>query len=232
MADNRDSVRVLVAVDDPVARSRLRALHAGSMGIHVIAEASSPEQAASIAARLRPRVVAATFANSNGDGAASMRLLATVAPDSRVLVLTSIPADERAVLAAIDAGVAGVVSSQATPDELLSAIRAVATDHVILPRGAVTAVLQLARNAHASPEVALTGPVRPFALLTGRERSVFRMTAEGYSAPEVADRLRISKKTVETYKRRIGEKLGLYHRADYVRFALRVGVLRLSRKEA
>ena len=61
--------------------------------------------------------------------------------------------------------------------------------------------------------------------LTERERDVLRMTAEGYSAPEIGEKLHISPKTVDTYKQRVNEKLGLAHRPDYVQFALRIGIL-------
>ena len=64
-----------------------------------------------------------------------------------------------------------------------------------------------------------------FERLTDRERDVLRLTAQGYSAPEIGERLFISPKTVDTYKQRINEKLGLSHRADYVQFALRLGLL-------
>jgi DNA-binding NarL/FixJ family response regulator len=61
--------------------------------------------------------------------------------------------------------------------------------------------------------------------LTVRERDVLRLVAEGFSAPEIGEKLFISPKTVDTYKQRIGEKLGLTHRPDYVKFALKLGLL-------
>ena len=62
--------------------------------------------------------------------------------------------------------------------------------------------------------------------LTDREQVVLRMVAEGYTAPEIGEHLTISPKTVDTYKQRIGEKLGLTHRTDYVKFALKLGLLK------
>ena len=64
-----------------------------------------------------------------------------------------------------------------------------------------------------------------FEKLTQRERDVLRLVAQGYSAPEIGERLFISPKTVDTYKQRIQEKLGLAHRSDYVQFALKLGLL-------
>ncbi len=64
-----------------------------------------------------------------------------------------------------------------------------------------------------------------FEKLTERERDVLRLVAQGHTAPEIGEKLYISPKTVDTYKQRINEKLGLQHRADYVKFALRLGLL-------
>lgn len=230
MIDSWDNgyLRVLLAGDDPVARSRVRVTQAGAPGIIVIAETTSPEHTATLATRLKPHVVVATCAESNGDRASSIRHVASVTPGCRTLVVSECPDDAEWLLLALDAGAAGVVSIQASRDELASAIRAVAHDQIVLRRSAVAVLTQHARNGHAPPDDRASERLEPFERLTDRERSVFRLIAEGYSAPEVGAQLRISKKTVETYKKRITEKLGCSHRADYVRFALRMGVLSTS----
>ena len=64
-----------------------------------------------------------------------------------------------------------------------------------------------------------------FERLTDREQNVLRLTAQGYSAPEIGEKLFISPKTVDTYKQRIGDKLGITHRAEYITFALKLGLL-------
>jgi DNA-binding NarL/FixJ family response regulator len=218
------SIRVLLAGDDTGALSHLRAMQPSASGIVVIAEASTLEHTATLAVRLKPHVIVAASATFGRNQTAAIRVLARVAHDARILVICEHPEDDEWLLLALDAGAAGVVSSDATHDELLSAIRAAASDQIVLRRSAFTAL-----TAHARPSP-LAGPpsagsLLAFGRLTDRERSVFRLIAEGYSAPEIGDQLRISKKTVETYKKRIGVKLGFSHRADYVRFALRVGVL-------
>ena len=71
-----------------------------------------------------------------------------------------------------------------------------------------------------------------FEKLTEREQAVLRLTAQGFSAPEIGERLFISPKTVDTYKQRIGEKLGLTHRSEYVQFALRLGLLAAQAEQA
>lgn len=72
----------------------------------------------------------------------------------------------------------------------------------------------------------MDGPAARYHRLTARERDVLRLIAEGYSAPEIGEQLAISAKTVDTYKHRINEKLGLTHRTEYVRLALRLGILK------
>jgi DNA-binding NarL/FixJ family response regulator len=195
--------------------------------IVVIAESNSLEHTSVLAARLKPHVIVAACARLNGDRTTAIRYVASVAQGARILVVCAHPDDEEWLLLALDAGAAGVVSAYATPDELLSAVRAVANDQIVLGRSALTVLTAHRRSVPAS-ETPLLGSLQLFARLTGRERSVFRLIAEGYSAPEVGGKLCISKKTVETYKKRIGVKLGFSHRADYVRFALRVGVLHAS----
>ena len=80
-------------------------------------------------------------------------------------------------------------------------------------------------DAHAEARGDVQQDREKFARLTERERDVLRLTAQGYSAPEIGRKLSISPKTVDTYKQRISEKVGLSHRAEYVQLALRLGLL-------
>jgi two-component system, NarL family, response regulator NreC len=224
------SIRVLLVGDDAIVCSHLSAIQEAAPGAVLIAEANSPEHAATLAVRLKPHVIIAACSTVGDTRATAIRHLAGVAKGAHVLVVCARPDDEEWLLLALTAGAAGVVSRHATPDELLSAIRAVANDQIVLRPGAVTALTSHARNEHPT-EPPISASLRSFARLTNRERSVFRLIAEGYSAPEVAGKLAIRTKTVETYKKRIGVKLGFSHRADYVLFALRVGVLHASLPE-
>ncbi|MDQ6829476.1 MAG: response regulator transcription factor [Gemmatimonadota bacterium] len=221
-------IRVIIADLDPAALSHVRALLAMAPDITVVAEASAPSHTASLAARLAPHIIITEFAGLGGaDGIATIRRLATVAPSCRILVISSCP-DEGWLLRALDAGAVGFVSERATQEELLSAIRAVVSDQIVLQRSAVMALTRHTHDGHRAADHDASASQLDFARLTQRERTVFRLIAEGYSAPEVGLQLSISKKTVETYKKRIGEKLGFSHRSEYVRFALRVDLLTLA----
>ena len=103
---------------------------------------------------------------------------------------------------------------------MVDAIRAVARgDLYVRPSAARVLARELKKKEEAADDRAR------YEKLTERERDVLRLTAEGYTAPEIGEKLHISPKTVDTYKQRVNEKLGLTHRPDYVKFALRVGLL-------
>jgi len=138
----------------------------------------------------------------------------------RVLVLTMHTEDEHLV-ALLEAGAGGYLLKSVADRELVDAVRTVAAGDVYVQP---TAARALARGL-AKREGGAEERTR-FEKLTDREQVVLKMVAEGYTAPEIGEQLTISPKTVDTYKQRIGEKLGLSHRTDYVKFALRLGLLK------
>ena len=225
-------IRVRIANPHSPALLGVRLMLAGVRDVLVIADvgiASSPQSAYGDA-----DVVIAELAS--GDVAAPVAILELLRSTATTqLLIMSARRDVAWILAALDAGAAGVVATSASREALLIAVRAIASGQIVLPRRAISALTARAReemevsHAHPCTKRSTTDAEHELARLTGRERSVFRMIAQGYSAPEVGTRLSISKKTVETYKRRITEKLGLSHRTDYVRFALLSDTLVSSR---
>jgi DNA-binding NarL/FixJ family response regulator len=138
---------------------------------------------------------------------------------TRVLVLTMHP-EEDFLIPLLEAGAAGYLMKNAADRELVEAIRTVARGDVFIRPSAARVVAQ-----GLTKKDPMQAERDRFERLTERERDVLRLTAQGYSAPEIGERLFISPKTVDTYKQRIGEKLGLNHRSDYVKFALNLGLL-------
>jgi DNA-binding NarL/FixJ family response regulator len=136
-----------------------------------------------------------------------------------VLVLT-MHSEEEYLVPLLEAGAAGYLVKSAADRELVDAVRAVARGDVYV-RPAAARVLAKGLT-QKDPRQAERDR---FERLTERERDVLRLTAQGYSAPEIGERLFISPKTVDTYKQRIQEKLGFGHRSDYVQFALKLGLL-------
>lgn len=126
-------------------------------------------------------------------------------------------------MALLEAGAAGYLLKSVADRELVDAVRTVAAGDVYVQSSAARALARgIARRDAASHDRTR------FEKLTDREQAVLRLIAEGYTAPEIGEQLTISPKTVDTYKQRIGEKLGLAHRHDYVKFALRLGLLQQS----
>ncbi|MBD0321080.1 MAG: response regulator transcription factor [Gemmatimonadetes bacterium] len=148
-----------------------------------------------------------------------MRQIAALDQGARVLVLT-MHGEEEHLLPVLEAGGSGYVTKKSADEELIEAIHTVARGDVFLyPSGAKLLLRGL--KAKAEP-----GEDDPLDRLTEREREVLSFTVEGFSSSEIGKKLFISPKTVDTYRARIMEKLGLRHRSELVRFALRKGLLK------
>jgi DNA-binding NarL/FixJ family response regulator len=153
------------------------------------------------------------------DGADATREITARQLASKVLVLT-MHAEEDYLMPVLEAGAAGYVVKSAADRDLVNAVRAVANGDMYMGPAASRV---LARALTAKDP--LKAERERYEKLTERERDVLRLVAEGYSAPEIGAKLFISAKTVDTYKQRIHEKLGFAHRADYVKLALKLGLI-------
>jgi DNA-binding NarL/FixJ family response regulator len=217
-----DTIRVLLADDHAVVRAGLRAVLRGAPDIEVVGEASGGDEAVLLAERLAPHVVVMDLTMAAGDGLSATRAIADRGLPARVLMLT-MHEEEDYLLPALEAGAAGYLVKSAADRELVAAVRAVA--HGDAPYVRPSAARVLARGLVARQHDPARTERDRFARLSEREQDVLRLTAQGYTAPEIGERLSISPKTVDTYKQRVNEKLGLAHRSDYVRLALRLGLL-------
>jgi DNA-binding NarL/FixJ family response regulator len=211
-------LRVVLADDHEVVRTGMRSLLDATPGMKVVGEARDGAEAILLAAELEPDVLVMDISMPVLDGAAATERLAREQPGVKVLVLTA--HDDRAHLARLlEAGAAGFVLKRAAADELVRAIRVVAGGGTYVdPLLAGNLLRARPRSPSADPALA-TDP------LSEREEEVLRRIAWGESNREIATRLGISTKTVETYKARISEKLGLKTRTEMVRYALNRGWL-------
>jgi len=217
-----DVIRVVLADDHMVVRAGLKAVLSGARDIDVVGEAASGKEALTLADRLHPHVVVMDLSMAEMDGLTATRELVTRADPPKVLVLT-MHGEEEYLVQVLEAGASGYLVKNAADRELVDAIRAVARgDMYVQP----SAGRILARGLKKD-EKTLDDRAR-FEKLTERERDVLQLVAHGYTAPEIGEKLFISPKTVDTYKQRIGEKLGLTHRSDYVQFALKLGLLKFQ----
>jgi len=187
--------------------------------ISVIGEATNGKEAVALAERFNPDVVIMDLTMPDMDGAAATKAILAKETTTRVLVLT-MHAEEEYLLPLLEAGASGYLVKSAADLELVTAVRAVAHGDPYVSSSASQVLIKgLTKKNPAQVDH------DRYNSLTQRERDVLRLVAQGYSAPEIGEQLFISPKTVDTYKQRINEKLGISHRSEYVDFALKVGIL-------
>jgi two-component system, NarL family, response regulator NreC len=212
-------INVLLVDDHAIVRAGLKAVLGVAPDVRVIGEASNGTEGVAMAQRLKPHVVIMDLTMPGGDGVSAIKTLVTMPDAPKVLVLT-MHTEEEYLMPALKAGASGYLVKSAADRELVDAIRAVIRGEMYVQQNAGRVLARgLVAKDPASEERAR------FDRLTERERNVLVLVARGYSAPEIGERLSISPKTVDTYKQRVNEKLGVTHRAEYVRIAMRLGLL-------
>ncbi|MBA2448888.1 MAG: response regulator transcription factor [Chloroflexi bacterium] len=217
-----DPIRVLIADDHPILRSGLKLLLGAEPDMVVVGEANNGREAVEQTIQLRPDVVVMDIAMPEMGGLEATRKLSELASGTRVLILT-VHAEEQYLLPVIQAGGSGYVRKSQADTDLLEAVRAVHRGEVFLDRPATKMLLEdYLGRVQAGKET------DTYRTLSEREREVLTFTAEGYTAQEIADRLVLSPKTVDTYRQRMMDKLNLHHRAELVKYALRKGLLQTT----
>ncbi|HML20629.1 MAG TPA: response regulator transcription factor [Aggregatilinea sp.] len=225
MATNSQAnvTRILLADDHAILRAGLKLLLDAQPDLNVVGEASNGARALALAEDLLPDLILLDLTMPGLGGLEVLRTIKEVAPSSRVLVLT-MHEDESHLRQALALGAAGYVLKKAVDSELLNAIRAVMRGEVYVHSAMMEKLLNLEANEPASVTPTESGG-NPWDALSKREADVLRLVALGYTNTEIADQLALSVKTVETYRARGMEKLGLSTRAQLVRDALARGLL-------
>lgn len=201
------TIRVLLADDHPVVREGLRALLSTIRGVEVVGEAVDGAAAVRETLLLRPDVVLIDLRMPGTDGVEAIRQITQAAPATAALVLTMYD-DDATVLTAMQAGARGYLLKGAEQEEIVGAIRAVATGQAIFGPGIATRVLDV--FAHATPR---DPGVDNFPTLTARERQILVLLAEGRRTSEIAAELFLSPKTVSNNLTGIFAKLEVSDRA-------------------
>lgn len=211
-------IRVLLADDDRLVCSGLRALLEAESDITVVGEAADGREAIDRARTLQPDVILIDVRMPKMDGVSATREIVSWPRRPRVLVLTTFDLDE-VVDDALDAGADGFLLKRATPEQLIDGIRTVyAGDALVAP-----AVTRRLLHAYASRRPADRQRLQLAAHLTEREADILRALAEGLSNAELAARLWLSPETVKTYVKSILGKLGVRDRTQAVVWAYRTG---------
>jgi DNA-binding NarL/FixJ family response regulator len=214
-----DAIRIVLVDDHLVVRAGLRALLGSVADIRIVGEAANGQEALELIDRVTPDVAVLDLDMPVMGGRAVLESLVARQSPTRVLVLT-MHDDVEHLAALLEAGAAGYLVKTAADRDLVDAIRTVAAgDTYVQPAGARALASRRAREARHHAERAR------YQALSDRERDVLVLVASGHSASAIGERLFISPKTVETYKQRVAEKLGLHHRPDYVRFCLQLDLL-------
>ena len=214
-----ETIRIVLVDDHAMVREGLRLLLRPAPDIAVVGEAADGAAAVDLAQRVTPDIVVLDLDMPGGDGLAAVRELGRTMPSVRVLILTVHPEHER-LLPLLGAGARGYLTKEAASRDLLEAIRVVAAGEVYV-RPAAARLLAAAVIPKAAAETARDR----FETLSQREQTVLTLVAQGYSGTEIAQQLGISSKTVDAYKHRVQQKLGLEHRTEYVRFAITARLL-------
>jgi len=215
-----EKIRVLIADDHTLVREGLRALLEGQGDFEVIAEASNGREAVDRAIQMRPDVVLMDIGMPELDGLAATRHIVRTNPAIRILVLT-VHETEDYFFRVLEVGAHGFLVKDAASTELAAAVRAVHHGGVYLhPPMAKRLVEEYLQRIGSGEERAA------HAMLTPRERQILALIGAGHTNQEIAEQLSLSINTVQAHRSHIIDKLNLHSRADLMRYAVRVGLLR------
>ena len=216
---SNETIRVILVDDHAMVREGLRLLLRNAPDIAVVGEAQGGRPAIDLAQRVLSDIVVLDLDMPDGDGVTALRELTASLPQIRVLILT-VHAEHERLLPLLEAGARGYLTKEAASSELVEAIRVVAAGEIYV------------RPAAARLLAAAVVPERDRKNGSGPPGNAQRPRADRpeaggskATAAEIARQLGISTKTIDAYKRRVQEKLGLQHRTDYVKFAIEAGVL-------
>lgn len=213
-----ETVKILLADDHAMFRAGLKALLDVESRFEVIGEVDNGDDAVDEVRIQKPDIVIMDLSMPGTNGLDATRRIAALGLATKVLVLT-VHAEEEYLVPVIEAGASGYLTKTSADTDLIEAIKVVARGEVYLPPKATTLLLKQYKASENANDPSLKD-------LSSREQEVLALTAEGFSSREIGEKLFISPKTVDTYRARIMEKLGLHHRSELVRFALKVGLLK------
>jgi len=216
-------IKLAVVDDHAVVRSGLMMLLNTKDDMNVIGEASEGDEAIEMALEKRPDVILMDLNMPHGkDGLTATKEIKEKLPEAAILILT-MHDDEEYLFQAIHAGASGYILKSAPHEELMTAIRTVASGDAYLYPSATKRLMGEYLDQLRSGSV----KERPD-LLSDREKEIVSLVAMGYSNKEIAEQLIISVKTVETHKSHVMEKLGFKSRPELVKYAMKKGLLQFE----
>lgn len=209
-------LRILIVDDHGIVRAGVRSLLEGQTDMEVVGEASGGEEAVDKARQLQPQMVLMDIAMPGMNGIEATRQIVKDLPDTRVLIL-SMHDDEEFFFSVLRAGASGYIIKESEPQELLYAIRTVASGQVFLSPVVAKPVLEAFISAGTKDE--------QYSTLTTQEKVVLRLVAAGQTNREIAEERFLSIRTVEKHRQSMMRKLGLSKREELTRYAIRKGLI-------
>ena len=211
------TIRVLLADDHRLMRAGLRALLKSLELVQVVAEAGNGHEAIQLAEQHQPDIVLMDIGMPELNGLEATARMVKLTPAPRIIIL-SMHANEEYVRRALQAGAVGYLLKGAEPAELELAIKAVMRGETYLTPAVSKQVVQ----NYLHPREMKTGPIQE---LTPRQREVLQLVAEGHSTKDIAQKLNLSTKTVDTHRTELMQRLDIHDIAGLVRYAIRVGLI-------
>ena len=212
--------RIMIVDDHKIVREGLRRLIEDDGAFEVVGEAGNGREGIRLARQLQPQIVIMDVAMSELNGIEATRQLLTVQPEVRVLAL-SMHSDSRFVKQMLEAGALGYLLKDDAFEEIVTALRALVAGRMYVSPQASGGILQDLALGQLSGD----GDTSP---LTAREKETLQLIAEGHSTAEIAERLFVSVKTVETHRKKIMDKLDLHSVAELTKYAIRHGLTSLD----
>ncbi|HRC43818.1 MAG TPA: response regulator transcription factor [Nitrospira sp.] len=212
-----NSIRVLLADDHRLMRAGLRALLKSLDLVQVVAEAGTGHEAIQLAEQHQPDIVIMDIGMPELNGLEATARLKKLNPAPRIIIL-SMHANEEYVKRALQTGAAGYLLKGAEPAELELAIKAVMRGETYLTSAISKQVVQ----NYLYPERRKTSPIQE---LTPRQREILQLVAEGHSSKDIALKLNLSVKTVDTHRTELMQRLDIHDIAGLVRYAIRIGLI-------
>jgi DNA-binding NarL/FixJ family response regulator len=214
------SVRIILAEDHRITREGLVNLLQERSDMEVVGEAENGREAVKLASELSPDLVIMDVTMPDLNGIDATRIITSGSNNTKVIAL-SMYSDKQFVQGMIQAGASGYLLKDCAFEELVAAIQAVIQGDTYLSPGIAGIVVQDYLNKLTTDRSSAD------TVLTAREREVLQLIAEGNSTKEIAARLSVSVKTVETHRRQIMEKLGIFSIAELTKYAIREGLTSL-----
>ncbi len=211
------STRILIADDHQMLREGLRAILEKDEEIEVIGEASDGRTAVAMARTLQPDVVAMDISMPDLNGVEATRQIKAENPAVKVVALSR-HSDRRYVLRMLEAGASGYVLKSGAYDELRRAVQAVRSGNSYLSPRITGLVIEAHLRPGSQPESASAPSLGP------RELEIVQLLAEGHTSPQIARKLHISTRTVESHRRNIMKKLDVHSLAEITKYAVREGL--------